>query len=60
MTNKTMRDWSEVLASDEMLTAPILDRLQHNARVINIKGRSSLLRDLEQALGARTNRRKIE
>ena len=54
-TNKSVRDWSELLAGDEVLTAAILDRLLHNAHVINIKGRSYRLRDLEQTLGARTN-----
>lgn len=51
-TNKSVRDWSELLAGDEVLTAAILDRLLHNAHVINIKGRSYRLRDLEQTLSA--------
>ena len=49
-TNKSVRDWTELLAGDEILTAAILDRLLHNAHVINIKGRSYRLRDLEHAL----------
>ena len=53
-TNKSVRDWSELLAGDEVLTAAIFDRLLHNAHVINIKGRRYRLRDLEQTLGART------
>ncbi|MCC5864872.1 MAG: ATP-binding protein [Wenzhouxiangella sp.] len=57
-TNKSVRDWSELLAGDEALTAAILDRLLHNAHVINIKGRSYRLRDLEQTLGARQGRAK--
>lgn len=52
-TNKSVRDWSELLAGDEALTTAILDRLLHKAHVINIKGRSYRLRDLEQTLGAR-------
>jgi DNA replication protein DnaC len=52
-TNKSVRDWSELLAGDEALTMAILDRLLHKAHVINIKGRSYRLRDLEQMLGAR-------
>ena len=39
--NKSVCDWTELLAGDEVLTAAILDRLLHNARVININGRSS-------------------
>jgi len=49
-TNKTIRDWTELLAGDEVLAAAILDRLLHHATVINIKGRSYRLRDLEDAL----------
>ena len=54
-TNKSVRDWSELLAGDEALTTAILDRLLHKAHVFNIKGRSYRLRDLEQTLGARSN-----
>lgn len=54
-TNKSVRDWSELMAGDEALTAAILDRLLHNAHVINIKGRSYRLRDLENTLTARQN-----
>ena len=52
-TNKSVREWTELLAGDEALTTAILDRLLHNAHVINIKGRSYRLRDLENALAAR-------
>lgn len=52
-TNKSVRDWTELLAGDEALTTAILDRLLHNAHVINIKGRSYRLRDLESALATR-------
>jgi DNA replication protein DnaC len=48
--NKSVREWSELLAGDEVLTTAILDRLLHKAHVLNIKGRSYRLRDLEQAL----------
>lgn len=56
-TNKSVRDWTELLAGDEVLTAAILDRLLHNAHVINIKGRSYRLRDLDHALGERDEKR---
>ena len=49
-TNKSIRDWTELLAGDEVLAAAILDRLLHRAHVLNIKGRSYRLRDLEDAL----------
>ena len=50
-TNKAIRDWTELLAGDEALTAAILDRLLHKAHVLNIKGRSYRLRDLESTPG---------
>ena len=50
-TNKSVRDWTELLAGDEALATAILDRLLHKAHVLNIKGRSYRLRDLEQSLG---------
>jgi DNA replication protein DnaC len=49
-TNKSVRDWTELLANDEVLTTAILDRLLHRSHVLNIKGRSYRLRDLEEAL----------
>lgn len=51
-TNKSVREWTELLAGDEALAAAILDRLLHKAHVLNIKGRSYRLRDLEATLGA--------
>lgn len=49
-TNKSARDWTELLAGDEVLVMANLDRLLHDAHVLNIKGRSHRLRDLEQSL----------
>jgi DNA replication protein DnaC len=48
-TNKGIRDWPEVLAGDEILATAILDRLLHHSHVVNIKGRSYRLRELERA-----------
>ena len=47
-TNKGIRDWPEVLAGDEVLTTVVLDRLLHKCHVLDIKGRSYRLRDLER------------
>jgi DNA replication protein DnaC len=47
ITNKTVRDWRELLAGDEVLATAILDRLLRRAHVLNIRGRSYRLRDLE-------------
>ena len=54
-TNKSVRDWTELLAGDEALAAAILDRLLHKAHVLNIKGRSYRLRDLEATLATTHN-----
>ena len=43
-----------VLAGEEVLDTVVLDHLLHGAIVLNIKGRSYRLRDLEQPLGAQS------
>jgi DNA replication protein DnaC len=53
-TNKGIKDWPEILAGDEVLATAILDRLLHNSHVLDIKGRSYRLRDLERAVTATT------
>ena len=52
-SNKTVRDWPEMLAGDEGLTGAILDRLLHDSHVLNIRGRSYRLKDLEGSLAQR-------
>lgn len=52
-TNKGFKDWPELLAGDEILDTAILDHLLHHSHVLNIKGRSYRLRDLEQAVSLR-------
>ena len=52
-TNKGIKDWPEVLAGDEVLATAILDRLLHRSHVLNIKGRSYRLRDLEHLVDQR-------
>jgi len=49
-TNKSVKDWPEILAGDEVMATALLDRLLHRCHVLNIKGRSYRLRDLERAL----------
>ena len=51
-TNKSIRDWTELLAGDEVLATAILDRLLHRAHILNIKGRSYRLRNIEDAFKA--------
>lgn len=49
-TNKSVKDWPEILAGDEVMAAAVLDRLLHRCHVVNVKGRSYRLRDLENQL----------
>jgi DNA replication protein DnaC len=49
-TNKGIREWPELLAGDEVLATAILDRLLHHSHVLNIKGRSYRLKELERAV----------
>jgi len=43
-----------MLADDEALATAILDRLLHASHVVNIKGRSYRLKDLEETMRERT------
>lgn len=49
-TNKSVKDWPEILAGDEAMATALLDRLLHHCHVFNIKGRSYRLRELERML----------
>jgi DNA replication protein DnaC len=53
-SNKAIKDWPEMLAGDEVITSAILDRLLHACHVLNIRGRSYRLRDLEDGLNGRS------
>ncbi len=53
-SNKAIEDWPEMLAGDEVITSAILDRLLHSCHVLNIRGRSYRLRDLEEGLNGRS------
>ena len=49
-TNKSVKDWPGILAGDEAMTAAILDRLLHKSVVLNVRGRSYRLQELEKVL----------
>jgi DNA replication protein DnaC len=49
-TNKAVKDWPGIFAGDEAMTAAILDRLLHKSVVLNVRGRSYRLQDLEKML----------
>jgi DNA replication protein DnaC len=46
-TNKSVKDWPGIFAGDEALATAILDRLLHKSIVLNIRGRSYRLQNLE-------------
>jgi len=46
-TNKSVKDWAEILG-DEVMTTALLDRLLHRCHVLAIRGRSYRLRELER------------
>jgi DNA replication protein DnaC len=49
-TNKGIKDWPGILAGDEALATAILDRLLHKSVVLNMRGRSYRLQELEKSL----------
>jgi DNA replication protein DnaC len=49
-TNKSVKDWPGIFAGGEALAAAILDRPLHKSVVLNIRGRSYRLQDLEKML----------
>jgi DNA replication protein DnaC len=49
-TNKAVKDWPGILAGDEAMTAAVLDRLLHKSVVLNVRGRSYRLQELEKVL----------
>jgi DNA replication protein DnaC len=49
-TNKGVKDWPGLLAGDEAMAAAILDRLLHKSVVLNVRGRSYRLQELERVL----------
>jgi DNA replication protein DnaC len=49
-SNKSIREWPEMLAGDEVLATAILDRLLHRCHVIQIDGHSFRLKEIERKL----------
>lgn len=54
-TNKGIAAWPSMLADDEVLAGALLDRLLHNATVLNIQGRSYRLKELDEQLRQQTS-----
>jgi DNA replication protein DnaC len=47
-SNKSIREWPEMLVGDEVLTTAILDRLLHHCHVVHVDGSSYRLWEMEQ------------
>lgn len=50
-SNKSIREWPEMLAGDDALATAILDRLLHHRHVVQIDGRSFRIREIEKQIG---------
>lgn len=48
-SNKSLNQWPDMLAGDEVLATAILDRLLHHSHVLRIDGRSWRMRQWEEA-----------
>jgi len=47
-SNRSVKDWVNIFAADEMATTAILDRLFHKAHIFTIDGQSYRLKDFHQ------------
>lgn len=47
---RAVKDRPEILAGDQVMTTALLDRLPHQNHVLNSRGRSYRLRQLEKVL----------
>ena len=46
-SNKSVREWPEMLAGDEILATAILDRLLHHCHIVHVDGSSYRLWEME-------------
>jgi len=49
-SNRSVKDWVNIFAADEMATTAILDRLFHKAHIFTIDGQSYRLKDFHRTL----------
>lgn len=54
-SNRSIKDWDGIFASDQMATTAILDRLFHRAHIFNIDGKSYRLKDYEKMMKKEDN-----
>jgi DNA replication protein DnaC len=52
-SNKSISQWPDMLAGDDVLATAILDRLLHHCHVVNIDGRSFRLKSIEAQVNNR-------
>ena len=52
-SNKSITQWPEMLAGDDVLATAILDRLLHHCHVVSIDGRSFRLKTMEAQVNPR-------
>jgi DNA replication protein DnaC len=49
-SNRSVKDWVQIFAGDEMAATAVLDRLFHKAHIFNIDGHSYRLKDFDQTM----------
>ncbi len=49
-SNRSVKDWVNIFAADEMATTAILDRLFHKAHIFNVDGNSYRLKDFTEMI----------
>lgn len=49
-SNRSVKDWVQIFAGDEMAATAVLDRLFHKAHIFNIDGHSYRLKDFNQTM----------
>lgn len=57
-SNRSVKEWVNIFAADEMATTAILDRLFHKAHIFNIDGKSYRLKDLNHKIAGQPNNEK--
>jgi len=50
-SNRSVKEWTNIFANDQMATTAILDRLFHKAHIFNVDGKSFRLRRFENIQG---------
>lgn len=54
-SNRSVKDWVQIFANDEMATTAILDRLFHKSTIFNIDGHSYRMKNYNKVMKDRSN-----